>query len=173
MKNEESKIEKDKEQKDVPNFSGTCSNEGTLSLTIYVPINQKDADEVFASFLLRAKEHMIEKGFISIDKEGYGKNIEYWKNLLKEGKIIHEKVSTNHFNINIWMPGYLNTEEEVNKYLSNIDRLVESIKNDNKKWGKTICPNCGNEQFEYSAQNNRIEGLCRANCGFRVYSYKY
>jgi hypothetical protein len=173
LKTEEEAIKKCEEiyrkWQDIPSCSGGYSNEGTADLIVYIPNNRKDIDDIIANFILDVKGQMAYKGYLKIKEDDYGNDKQYWKELLK--KIPYKEVSTNHFAVNLWIPGYLNNEVEISKYFLNIDKVIKSINENKKGWGRVICPNCGEEKFEYSAQNDRADGLCRNNCGFRIHTY--
>ena len=98
----------------------------------------------------------------------YGHTRQYWEKLIKEGKIFYKETAAGSITTDLWVNGYLNNKERVDEYVRFKNKVVASIAANDKKWGKTKCPQCGKMEFDFAVNVNNINGVCRAGCGFRI-----
>ncbi len=161
-------------------WHSTVSNEGTLSLELYFP-NKKTTKEqkigALAESLRQNRNNMLSRGYLMPDSrfmsprdvaEEYGHTRQYWEKLLNEGKIPFKETSAGRITTDLWVRGYIDNRENVDKYIRNRNKIVTVILKETKKHGRIVCPNCGEVQFDYNLNYQSINGLCRARCGFRI-----
>ncbi len=164
-------------------WHANTSSGGTLSLSLdYEGEASKEQKEMLLAEGIRAVvETMDRNGFIphsarimsSSDIAGaYGKTRQYWEKLLNEGKILYKETSAGRITTNLWVDGYLNDRENVNKYVRDVKTVLDTIDKTERTRGRVICPVCNEERFEFNKNgDDYINGICRA-CGFYVHTMK-
>lgn len=162
--------------------AGTSSG-GTLSLFVDFKGNftKEEKEIALADSIGTCTEMMQKKGYIpynsSIMSSGdlahnYGKTRQYWEKLLNEGKIHYKETSAGRITTDLWVQGYLDDKENVNKYVNYVKIVLQRIDLDKKSYGRIICPVCEKEKFEYAVNGDtNINGICR-ECGFHVHTTK-
>lgn len=159
------------------------NSEGTLNLELYFPdgadITKEQKEKVLAAKLHQAEEFMLSKGYLSPDvhflsssdlEKEYGTSRQYWEKLMNQGKIPYKETAAGRITTNLWVKGYLNNKEKVDKYVKSTNKQVDLIVSEGKKSGRTICFECKVPKFEYFVNSESIDGLCRAGCGFRIHT---
>jgi len=159
------------------------NSEGTLDLELYFPdgaeITKKQKESILAGTLHSAKEFMLSRGYLSPDahflsssdlEKEYGTSRQYWEKLMSQGKIPYKETSAGRITTNLWVKGYLNNKENVDKYVKSTNKTVDFILSEGKKSGRMICVECKAPEFEYFVNSENIDGLCRAGCGFRIHT---
>ncbi len=130
-----------------------------------------------AESLRQNRNNMLSRGYLTPSSqfmssrdvaEEYGHTRQYWEKLLNEGKIPFKESSAGRITTDLWVQGYLNNREVVDRYIRDRNKVVAAILSEQKKHGRTSCPNCGEVKFDYSVGYENINGLCRARCGFRI-----
>lgn len=156
------------------------SSEGTLSLELYFPnknVTKEQKQMALAESLRQNRDSMLSKGYLPPDarfmsprdvSEQYGHTRQYWEKLLNENKIPYKETAAGRITTDLWIQGYLNNREEVDKYVRYRSKAVADILEGGKKSGRMKCPSCGEIAFEYNVNYNSMNGLCRARCGFRI-----
>lgn len=98
----------------------------------------------------------------------YQKTRQYWEKLLNEGKILYKETSAGRITTDLWVEGYLDNPEKVNKYVKHVRTVLGSIKNAGKKFGSVPCPVCDENRFEFAVNaGSNTNGVCRS-CGFHI-----
>jgi hypothetical protein len=100
--------------------------------------------------------------------EEYGHTRQYWEKLINEGKIPYKETSAGRITTDLWVKGYLNNREKVDEYVRNTNKIIKEIIAGKKSNGKIRCPQCGSAEFDYFINADRVNGICRAGCGFRI-----
>jgi len=156
------------------------SSGGTLELSLYFPnknVTKQEKEKALASALFQSKNFMLAKGYLPPDAhflsssdvaEKYGHTRQYWEKLLKEGKIPYKETSAGRITTDLWVQGYLNNKEKVDKYVRYRNKVISTIQKENRKMGTIECPCCKEKRFDYAVNVNNINGVCRAGCGFRI-----
>jgi len=164
-------------------WHANTSSGGTLSLSLNLEgeFTNKEKESALAEGLRACAENMEQQGYIphnaQIMSSGdvareYGKTRQYWEKLLNEGKIHYKETSAGRITTNLWVQGYLNDREQVNKYVRNVRYVLETINATRRADGRVVCPVCNEERFEFYVNgNSNINGLCRA-CSFYVHTTK-
>ncbi len=160
--------------------AGTSSG-GTLTLDIDFEgeFSKEEKELELADAIRQCIEQMESKGFIPFDAEFlssrdlsrvHGKSRQYWEKLLREGKIQYKETSAGRITTSIWVNGYLNEPENVNRYVRNTKTVLKTIKSLRSTSGTTACPVCGENRFEFAVNVNfNVNGVCR-NCHFYMYT---
>lgn len=159
------------------------SSGGTLGLSLYFPdsreLDKETKEKALASALTSSYEFMLSKGYIppeahfmsssDVAKE-YGKTRQYWEKLINEGKIPYKETSAGRITTDLWVQGYLDNKDAVDEYIRHRNRVVQSILSQKRRQGRIECPKCGKLEFDYAVNTNNINGLCRAQCDFRIHT---
>lgn len=176
---------KDKSQKKKADYSwrAIISSAGTLDLDVSFlnkKLSAENKNKALAGALVQSYDAMLKKGYASDTRflsprdvaRQYGNTRQYWQKLLNEKKIHYKETSAGRITTNLWVEGYLNNKEKVDKYLRNEKRVLRLIKKDGHKFGVVKCSACGEKKFNYHINiNDNINGLCRNNdCGFRIHT---
>lgn len=173
----------DKEEKRKFYWHANTSSGGTLSLLMDFPgaLTKEEKEGALAQSIAACYEHMKHNGFIPFDAKimssgdlalAYGKSRQYWEKLLNEGKIHYKETSAGRITTNLWVQGYLNDKENVNKYVKDVKTVLDTIDRSKKRSGSVQCPACNENRFEFHVNmNDNINGLCRA-CRFHVHTTK-
>ena len=163
-------------------YANTSSG-GTLSLGLDLTgeFSQEEKESALAEGIRACVENMESQGYIphnaSLMSSGdvareYGKTRQYWEKLLDEVKIHYKETSAGRISTNLWVPGYLNDREQVNKYVLNVRNVLDTIDATKRTGGRVNCSVCGKENFEFHLNGDaHINGICRA-CGFHVHTSK-
>lgn len=137
---------------------------------------EEEKVSVLAEALVNAHNHMLKEGYLIMSPsdvaERYGKTRQYWEKLLKEGKIQYQQTSAGMITSDLWIKAYLNNKEGVDEYVRLQNRVLESIKETKRNYGKVVCPKCKELDFDFSVNPNNVNGICRARCGFRINTVK-
>jgi len=164
-------------------WHANTSSGGTLSLSLTYEgqITKKEKENALARGISGCTKIMREKGFIPYNAlimsssdlaNHYGKTRQYWEKLLNEGKIHYKETSAGRITTDIWVQGYLTDKENVNKYVRDVKIVLQKIDSNNNSYGRTICPVCKEEKFEYAVNGDtNVNGICR-KCGFHVHTTK-
>ncbi len=175
-----SKTKNDKSKKF--HWYAATSSEGILELSLYFPnknITKEEKEEALALALVQSKSFMLSKGYLlpnahfmssSDIAEKHGHTRQYWEKLLKEGKIPYKETSAGRITTDLWVQGYLNNKEKVDEYIRERNKVISTIQKENRKRGQVKCPHCGEHKFDYNINAHNINGLCRADCGFRIHT---
>jgi hypothetical protein len=164
-------------------WQALASSGGTLQLSLYFPdlkeLDKDKKEKALASALTSCHKFMLSKGYIppeanfmspsDVAKE-YGKTRQYWEKLINEGKIPYKETSAGRITTDLWVQGYLDNREAVDEYTRNCNRVIQSILSQKRNQGRIECPKCGKLTFDYNVNINNINGLCRAECGFRIHT---
>ncbi|MFZ1074986.1 MAG: hypothetical protein WAN50_01290 [Minisyncoccia bacterium] len=157
-----------------------ASSGGTLSLGIDMTgqFTKEEKEQEIAHGIAKCYEQMEKDGFIpfrartmssrDIARE-YGKSRQYWEKLLNEGKIRYKETSAGKISTDLWVMGYVNDKENVDRYVRDVKTVLTTIDESGRKYGSVTCPICGVERFEFHVNPAQINGLCRA-CGFHVHT---
>src|SRR3989338_6816353 len=141
------------------------------------PLTKGQKEKALAYGIAASVKNMLERGFLTPEArfmssmdiaEKFGQSRQYWEKLLSEGKIPFKETSAGRITTDLWVQGYLNNKEEVDRYIRDRNKVVAIIIDGKKKHGRITCPNCGEVQFDYNVNYQSINGLCRARCGFRI-----
>lgn len=164
-------------------WHANTSSGGTLSLGLDLTgeFSKEEKESALAEGIRACVEHMESQGYIphnatlmssgDVARE-YGKTRQYWEKLLNEGKIHYKETSAGRITTNLWVQGYLNNKEQVNKYVRDVRDVLDTIEATKRTGGRVVCPVCGKENFEFHVNGDtNINGLCRA-CGFHVHTTK-
>ena len=164
-------------------WHANTSSGGTLSLGLDLTgeFSKEEKESALAEGIRACVENMESQGFIPYNAtlmssgdvaREYGKTRQYWEKLLTEGKIHYKETSAGRITTNLWVQGYLNDRDQVNKYVRNVKDVLEIIEGTKKTHGKVVCPVCNEEKFEfYSNSDVYTNGVCRS-CGFYVHTTK-
>lgn len=157
-----------------------ASSDGNLLLELYFPDGDRPPraikEEALAKTLARSSEYMYHKGFLPPDvrfmssrdvAREYGFTRQYWEKLLREGKIAYQETRAGRITTNLWVQGYLDNKDAVDKYVRQTKKALRLIEQSNDKSGTIECPNCSEERLEYYDNVNSVDGLCRA-CSFQL-----
>ncbi len=162
-------------------WQGSTSSGGTLSLSLGYEgvLSKNEKEKLLAHGLKQIHKHMEKEGHIPFDAKlmssrdiarEYGKTRQYWEKLINEGKILYKETSAGRITTNLWINGYLGKKEEVDKYVKDVKRILETITAVGKTHGSVECSVCSQERFEFFVnENNNVNGICRA-CGFHVHA---
>ena len=163
-------------------WHASVSSGGTMELSLCFPglkINQRQKESILANSIAHAQGYMLKKGYLlpdarfmsstDIAKE-HGHTRQYWEKLLNEGKIHYKETAAGRITTDLWVNGYLDNKEGVDKYIRDRNKAVELIQKESKKWGTIECPRCKSKKFEFHVNVNNINGLCQADCGFRIHT---
>jgi len=163
-------------------WHANVSSGGTLSLMIDLDgeFSKEEKVDTLAESLKNCYEFMKERGYIPYNAqllssgdiaEQYGKSRQYWEKLLNEGKILYKETSAGRITTDLWIRGYLDNKDEVNKYVKNVREVIHTIENLKEKTFRPItCPVCNTERFRYSVNKGRnINGICD-ECGFHIHT---
>ena len=157
------------------------SSGGTLSLRLNFEedVKKKIKESVLADVLVQSIKFMEESGYIPYDAElmssrdiaqTYGKTRQYWEKLLNEGKILYKETSAGRVTTNLWVNGYLGNKPNVDKYVKDVKKAINSISQTKKHSDKIICPVCdANELNFFVNQGGSTNGICHS-CGFHIYT---
>ena len=157
-------------------------SEGFLALDLYFPnknITKEEKEIAIASALAQSRDFMLSKGYLFPDTSfmsssdlanEHGHTRQYWEKLLKEGKIPYKETAAGRITTDLWVQGYLKNKEQVDKHVRNRKKVISLIQKGGKKMGVVECPQCKEEKFDYAVNTNNINGICRANCGFRIHT---
>ncbi len=161
-------------------WHASVSSEGTMELSLYFPeikITRQQKEYALADSITKVQYSMLRDGYLlpntrfmsstNIAKE-YGYTRQYWEKLLNEGKILYKETAAGRITTDLWVNGYLNNKEAVDRYVKNREKVILSIKQEPKSRGTVECPQCKSLRFEFNVNLNSINGLCRADCGFRI-----
>lgn len=164
-------------------WHANTSSGGTLSLSLDLEgeYTKEEKESALAEGLRACAENMKERGYIAHDTQimsssdiakEYGKTRQYWEKLLNEGKIHYRETSAGRITTNLWVQGYLNDREQVNKYTRNVKEVLLTIDATGRVNGRVVCPVCSEEHFEFCVNvDANINGICRA-CNFYVHTTK-
>lgn len=173
-------VKKQRKPKYDYSWQSSVSSEGTLSLDLYFPnkkVTKEQKEAAIAETLRQNREFMLSKGYLPPDtrfmsskdvSEKHGSTRQYWEKLLNEGKIPYKETSAGRITTDLWVQGYLNNREKVDEYIRNRNKVVNSILAGKFKSGKIECPNCKKHSFDYFVNTDNLNGICRADCGFRI-----
>ncbi len=162
-------------------WTANTSSGGTLSLSLHYEgvLSKKQKEQALAHGLKAAHRHMEEQGYIPFEArlmsssdiaDEFGKTRQYWEKLLNEGKILYKETSAGRITTDVWVNGYIGKKEEVDGYVKNVKKVLESITVFGKKNGSVGCPICHKVRFEFFVNTgSNINGVCRA-CGFYVHT---
>jgi murein tripeptide amidase MpaA len=164
-------------------WHANTSSGGTLSLGLNLTgeFSKEEKESALAEGIRACVEHMEAQGFIphnallmssgDIARE-YGKTRQYWEKLLNEGKIHYKETSAGRITTNLWVKGYLDNREKVNKYVRDVNTVLDTISATKRTNGRVLCPVCREEKFEFGTnREDYTNGICRA-CGFYVHTAK-
>lgn len=176
-------MSKPREEKRKFYWHANTSSGGTLSLGLDLTgeFSKGEKESALAEGIRACVENMEIQGFIphnallmssgDVARE-YGKTRQYWEKLLNEGKIHYKETSAGRITTNLWVQGYLEDREQVNKYVRNVRDVLEMIDATKRTGGRVVCPVCSKENFEfYINGDTNTNGICRA-CGFYVHTTK-
>ena len=174
--------EKSRNNKGRYTWHANVSSMGTLDLSLYFPqregwTNEKK-EEALALALSDAQGFMLQKGYLppgshclsprDVAKQ-YGHTRQYWEKLLKEKKIPYKETAAGMITTDLWVQGYLNNKEEVDKYVRQVNQAIKSIHENKSRHGTMSCPKCTDDNFSFHINTGNINGLCYS-CGFRVHT---
>lgn len=157
------------------------SSGGTLELSLYFPdtrgMTKQLKEKALAAALADSYKFMMSKGYLppearfmsssDLAKE-YGKTRQYWEKLLNEGKIPYKETSAGRITTDLWVQGYVNNKEEVDKYIRNCNLILKAVSETKKRSGTVTCSECKESRFEFNVNvNGNTNGICR-NCGFHI-----
>lgn len=164
-------------------WHSNTSSGGTLSISLAfegMP-SQKMKERLLAHAISECHEKMEANGYIPFGAQmlssrdiadKYGKSRQYWEKLLNEGKIRYKETSAGRITTDLWVTGYIKNKEEVDKYVKDVNAVLELIDESGRKNGAVACPACGEARFEFHVNvNDNTNGICRA-CGFYVHTTK-
>jgi len=158
-----------------------ASSGGTLSLEVNVEDtkNHEKKIQAIAEGLRQGTKFMEEKGCIPYKArlmssrdlaDEYGKTRQYWEKLLNEGKILYKETSAGRITTNIWVEGYLDNKEKVDKYVKDVRNVLGRINESGRSSGAVLCPVCEENRFEFFINmGGSTNGICRS-CGFHVHT---
>lgn len=164
-------------------WHANTSSGGTLSLSLNYEggATKKQKESFLAEGIRACTEVMEEKGYIPYDAvvmssgdlaRNYGSTRQYWEKLLNEGKIHYKETAAGRITTNLWVQGYLDNRDKVNKYVLDVKAVLETIDKSGRTIGAVMCSVCNEEHFEYAVNgNDNVNGLCRA-CGFHIHTTK-
>jgi len=176
-------MKKEIEEKRKFYWHANTSSGGTLSLGLDLvgQFSKEEKENLLAEGIRACVENMEVQGFIphnahimsSSDlSKRYGKTRQYWEKLLNEGKIHYKETSAGRITTNIWVQGYLEDKENVNKYVRDVKNQLEKIDESTRSQGRVECSVCGEDKFEFAKNGEEyINGVCRS-CGFYVHTVK-
>jgi hypothetical protein len=156
------------------------SSGGTLSLSLDMlgEFSKKEKEREIAHGISECYEKMKRNGYIPFEARimssrdiahKYGKSRQYWEKLLRENKIRYKETSAGRITTDLWIKGYLDNKENVDKYVRDVNTILKTIDDSNKKHGAVECSVCGKERFEFFDNTARVNGICRT-CGFHVHT---
>jgi hypothetical protein len=163
-------------------WHSNVSSEGTLSLDLHFPdkgVTKEQKETALAESLRQNRAEMLRMGYLPPDSrwmssrdiaEEYGHTRQYWEKLINEGKIPYKETAAGRITTDLWVQGYLDNKEKVDEYVRNRNKIVSTILSQKSKMGKARCPKCGEEEFTYAVNTHSMNGICRAQCGFRVHT---
>ncbi len=161
-------------------WSANTSSGGTLSLSIDLEgiFSREEKEQELAHAIKQSIQHMENSGFIPFQArtmssrdiaEVHGKSRQYWEKLLSEAKIRYKETRAGRITTDLWVQGYLDDKENVDKYVHDVRAVIASVEKEEKKHGTVICPNC-QKGFTFNVNgDDHINGICRS-CGFYVHS---
>lgn len=153
---------------------------GSLSLMLTIPkeVSKDEKVSSLASGIAESVKAMRNKGYLRLRPEArfmtstdlsetYGSTRQYWEKLLKEGKILYKETAGGMITTDLWVDGYLDNKDRVNRYARNCKIMATRIKELKERHGTTTCVECETDRFEFNKNMSNTNGLCR-NCGFRI-----
>src|SRR3989338_3826988 len=164
-------------------WQANTSSGGTLRLNLELDgkFSLGDKKTALAGALSECYKFMRNKGYIPFDArllssrdiaQEFGKSRQYWEKLLNEGKIHYKETSAGRITTNLWVQGYLNDRERVNKYVIDVRDIFETIDATKRTSGRVACSVCDKDNFEFHVNSDaNINGICRA-CGFHIHTTK-
>jgi hypothetical protein len=170
-----------KEEKRKFYWHANTSSGGTLSLSMDFDgdFSKKEKEEALAEGLRACYENMRQNGFIPFNAKimssgdlarTYGKTRQYWEKLLNEGKIHYKETSAGRITTNLWVNGYIENKEKVNKYVKDVKEVLRLIDSKTFRSGTISCPVCSKANFQFNVNyNSNTNGICRS-CGFYVHT---
>ncbi len=177
-------VETENEKKQKFYWHAGMSSGGTLSLTgsFQGEFSKEQKERELAKAIEQCQEYMENNGYIPYTSQlmssrdiaqKYGKTRQYWEKLLGEGKILYKETSAGRITTDLWVQGYLDKPEEVNKYVKNVKTILRTINGLDQKerwWQKIDCPACGQHTFDFAVNSNgNTNGVCRnMPCGFHI-----
>jgi hypothetical protein len=147
-------------------------------LTIPEKVSKDEKIAALASGITESVKAMRSKGYLRLRpetrfmtstdlSETYGFTRQYWEKLLREGKVLYKETAAGMITTDLWVDGYLDNKEQVNRYARNCKIMATRIKELKERHGTTTCVECDSSRFEYNKNMWNTNGLCR-NCGFRI-----
>jgi hypothetical protein len=162
-------------------WHANTSSGGTLSMDVGFDegFSKAEKEGALAESLRNVYQFMEQQGYLPRDarfmssrdiSEEHGKSRQYWEKLLNEGKILYKETSAGRITTDLWVSGYLGNKEEVDKYVKDVQIVLQSIHVEKRRNGSVICPVCGEKKFEFAVNGNgNTNGVCRA-CSFYVHT---
>ncbi|MEK7579575.1 MAG: hypothetical protein AAB469_00005 [Patescibacteria group bacterium] len=164
-------------------WHANTSSGGTLSLGVDLEgkFTRNEKGRIIADAIKACYESMEELGYIPFNArvmssrdiaERFGKSRQYWEKLLNEQKILYKETSAGRVTTDLWVQGYLNSKPEVDKYVKDVRKVLETIKEYGKSWGIVLCPVCEEKQFNFAVNGEvNVNGVCRNPvCRFHIHT---
>ena len=94
---------------------------------------------------------------------------------LREGKIKYVQTSAGRITIDLWVEGYLQNQEEVERYCRHVNKVLKIIKSKKERSLQLDCPQFGNRslscaynitQWSYPKDKCNANGVC-GKCDFK------
>lgn len=162
-------------------WHASVNSGGNLSLLLenaHEIIEKEDKETALAAGIESAFKFMKEKGYLKAEvrflsstdlarEHGYSR--QYWEKLLKEGKILYKETGGGMITTDLWVDGYLQKKDEVDRYVRDCKKVVSFILETGKKSGIVRCPRCETENFNFAVNTDNSNGGCR-KCGFHIYT---
>lgn len=159
---------------------------GSLTLSLEMAekasksLTKKEKEEMLADALQQCVTYMQDRGDIPFNAstlssrdvaKRYGNTRQYWEKLLNEGKILYKETSAGRITTELWVKGYLNDKENVDRYAKQVRKILDSIVHTKKRHGSVPCTACGNGDFRYYANyGGNTNGVCD-NCGLHIHAF--
>lgn len=167
-------------------WHATTMSGGSLSLSLEMAekisksLTKKQKEGMLAATLQQCVTYMQDRGDIPYNTstmssrdiaKRYGNTRQYWEKLLNEGKILYKETSAGRITTELWVKGYLDDKEKVDRYAKQVRKILDSIVRLRKRQGVVPCSACEEGKFRYYANyGGNTNGVCD-NCGLHVHAF--
>ncbi len=162
-------------------WEANTSSGGSVSLMLRLEGNFSKEEKLtaLAGSLHQSIKFMEKKGYLprntaflssrDIAAE-YGNTRQYWEKLFNEGKIKYQETSAGRITTTLWVNGFLDNRENVNKYVRAVKKALKRINNTDMASGTIFCPLCEKKCFRFAKNTgNNTNGVCYS-CNFCLYT---